>query len=233
MSIFDSKRTIRLIQCLSPALVAGAWLLSASAAEAAPTVKRRGGQWSLTMGASACIPGKADCKRNEVLDGNLVIDGRSRLSFGMGADIGYRFNRFFFLGGAYTFGMFNTDYEVAQGEGFKHAYQNSVFLIARPTIPVWRFDFGLGLGPGYSRQTYRYDNRDKDFTEGFSWVFSPSIDFFVTRRIFLGGKVDFILNAHSRTCQRRDDTTHCIDGDNTLGRVHQTIFGFHLGGIFP
>lgn len=234
MRTSGSTFALRLAKQLSPVLAAGALILTASAAHAAPpNLQRKGGQWGITFGGSACIPGKADCQRDEVLDGGITIDGKSQPSFGMAAEIGYRFNKFVFLGAAYDFGLFNTDYEVGIGEGFKRGYQNSVFAVVRPSLPLWRFDFGLGLGPGFSRQTYRYENRDKDYTQGFAWLFSPSIDFFVARTVFIGAKADIILNAHNRTCQRRGDTTTCIDGDNTLGRVHQTIFGLHVGGVFP
>jgi hypothetical protein len=200
-----------------------------------PQIERRGGQFGILMGGSACIPGKADCGRESVTDGGVTIDGKTRPSFGLGAELGYRFNRFVFLGASYNLGFFDTSYEVIGGSGYKRGYQNSVYGLVRPILPVWRFDFGLGLGPGFSRQTFVLDNdnKDKDYSQGFSFKIEPTIDIFITRRIFLGAKLDLLLNGHARTCRQRGNTTACNDTESRdLAPVHQMIFGLHVGGTF-
>jgi hypothetical protein len=196
---------------------------------------RRGGQWGVLMGGAACIPGRAQCSRDSVMDGGVTIDGRTRPSFGMGAELGYRFNRFVFLGASYNLGFFDTAYEVAGASDYRRGYQNSVYALVRPILPVWRFDFGLGLGPGFSRQTFvlEGDTKDRDYSQGFSFKIEPTINVFITRRVFLGAKLDLLLNAHGRTCRQRGNMTTCNDTESRdLAPVHQMIFGLHVGGTF-
>jgi hypothetical protein len=216
------------------AAVTGALLFShATFAHAKPDIKRKGGQWGITLGGSACVPGRAKCTREHVTDGGISIDGKTQPSFGLGAELGYRFNPYVFLGANYNFGLFNTQYEVTGQSGYKRAYQNSIYAVVRPTLPLWRFDFGLGLGPGFSRQTFVLENKDKDYSQGFSFLISPTIDIFVSRRIFLGVKLDLLLNGHGKTCRVRGNLTTCEKtAVRDLAPVHQMIFGLHVGGTF-
>ena len=64
----------------------------ASEAHAKPNVERKGGQWGVLLGGSACIPGKAECDREEI-----GVDGETAPSFGANAELGYRFNKWVFL----------------------------------------------------------------------------------------------------------------------------------------
>jgi len=205
----------------------------ASDAEARPNIKRRGGQWGVTFGGAACIPGKAECARDNVSEGGVTVDGRTRPSFGTGAELGYRFNKWIFAGAAYNLGFFDTSYEVSGFSSYKRGFQNSVYAVVRPTLPAWRFDFGLGLGPGFSRQTFVYDNGDRDYSQGFSFKLAPTVDIFVSRRVFIGAKLDLLLNGHGKTCRQRGNNTTC-DGtaERDLAPVHQMVFGLHVGGTF-
>ncbi len=220
-------------------LAAAALLATAgvsSDAEARPNIKRKGGQFGVMLGGSACIPGKAECTRDAVSEGGITVDGRTRPSLGTGAELGYRFNRYVFAGAAYNLGFFDTDYEVggATSSGYRRGLQNSVFGVVRPTLPAWRFDFGLGVGAGFSRQTFKWDNSDdKDYSQGFAFLLSPTIDVYVSRRVFIGAKMDLILNGHGRTCEQRASTTVCSDtGMTDIAPVHQMLFGLHVGGTF-
>jgi hypothetical protein len=214
------------------ATLLGTWGF-ADDAQARPNITRKGGQWGVLLGGSACVPGKAKCTRDQVTDGGITVDGETRPSFGLGAELGYRFNKWVFLGASYNFGLFNTSYEIAGQSGYKRGQQNSIYGLVRPILPVWRFDFGLGLGPGFSRQAFILDNGDKDYSQGFSFKIEPTIDIFVTQRVFIGAKVDLLLNGHTRTCRQRDNTTTCNDTENRdLAPVHQVIFGLHVGGTF-
>ena len=220
---------------VAAAALLGTWSL-ATDADARPNIQRKGGQWGVMLGGSACIPGKAECSRDAVSEGGITVDGDTRPSFGMNAELGYRFNKWVFAGASYNLGFFDTKYEFSNGTGtgqYKRAYQNSIYGVVRPTLPVWRFDFGLGMGPGFSRQVFVLDNGDRDYSQGFSWVFSPSIDIFVSRRIFVGVKMDLLLNAHTRSCRERGNQTTCLKTRETdLAPVHQTIVGLHVGGTF-
>jgi hypothetical protein len=221
------RKTLRYSLVTAAAL--GGMTLAAGNAEAKPDIVRKGGQWGVMLGGSACVPGKAKCSREEV-----SIDGKTRPSFGLGAELGYRFNKYVFLGAHYNFGLFDMDYEVTDGSSqYKRGYQNSIYGMVRPTLPAWRFDFGLGVGPGFSRQTFVRENGDKDYSQGFSFIISPSIDIWVSRRIFLGAKFDLLLNGHAKTCHKTGNTTNCVDTvARDLAPVHQMIFGLHLGGTF-
>lgn len=220
---------------IATAALLGAWAVSTDA-QARPNIDRKGGQWGVMLGGSACIPGKADCSRDSVSEGGITVDGDTRPSFGMNAELGYRFNKWIFAGASYNLGLFDVDHEFMEGSldgTYKRAYQNSIYGVVRPTLPVWRFDFGLGMGPGFSRQVFVRNDGDRDYSQGFSWVFSPSIDIFVSRRIFIGAKVDLLLNAHTKSCRERGNMTTCEKtADTDLAPVHQTIFGLHIGGTF-
>jgi hypothetical protein len=80
---------------------------------------------------------------------------------------------------------------------------------------------------------FRQRNGDKDYSQGFAFMIGPSVDFWVARRIFLGAKVDFILNAHRTVCEQDNGSTACVQTERRhLAPVHQALFGFHLGGTF-
>ena len=226
--------SVRIARFALPAAAAAAVFAgAASDAGARPNITRKGGQWGITMGGAACIPGKAKCARDNVQDGGITVDGRTRPSFGTGAELGYRFNKYIFAGAAYNLGFFDTSYEVTGFEQYKRGFQNSVYAVVRPTLPAWRFDFGLGLGPGFSRQTFTYENGDRDYSQGFSFKIAPTIDIFVSRRIFIGVKADLLLNGHGKTCRQRGNTSTCeATADSDLAPVHQTVFGLHIGGTF-
>ena len=213
------------------AAAVGAVTLGAGEAQAKPDIVRKGGQWGVLLGGSACIPGKAKCARDEIND--VTIDGKTRPSFGLAAELGYRINRFVFVGAHYNFGLFDMQYEVEDASSFKRGYQNSIYGIVRPILPAWRFDFGLGLGPGFSRQTFVLENGDKQYTQGFSWIISPSIDIWVARRVFLGVKADLLFNGHGRSCDKIGKTITCPSAAvDRAAPVHQAIFGLHIGGTF-
>jgi hypothetical protein len=224
-----SSRTT-LLSLLSGLAGAAALLAAPQVASAHPEVDRRGGQWEIMVGGAACMPGRVDCQQ----DGPDPLLGHTRPSFATGASLGWRPVRFFMFGGAYRFGMFDPDYEIAAGTpNYWVAYQHSAFFLLKPILPIWRIDLGLDLGPGFSRQVYRARNGDKDFSQGFAFLIGPSIDFWVARHVFLGAKVDFILNAHRTICEDRGGDRDCMRSETRhLAPVHQVLFGFHLGGTF-
>jgi len=226
---FARARTPRVLgTALAACLVA-----APSGAHARPNIERHGGQWGIMLGGSACIPGARPCTDDGSIRGGIAVSGATKPSFGTSAELGYRIKPYLFFGAAYHFGLFNPDYSFSDGSDYRQGYQHSVYAIVKPILPAWRFDFGLGLGPGFSRQTFRDHDERKDYSQGFSWAFAPSIDIFVSRRIFLGVKADILLNAHGDVCQVRGDTTTCSrDNPAELGPIHQALFGFHLGGTF-
>lgn len=229
----------RRARTLSLGLAAAALLVTAGLCADAharrPNVTRKGGQFGIMLGGSACIPSQAECARDQAVGlGGVTVDGKTRPSVGLGAELGYRFNRFVFAGAAYNLGFFDTSYEVTGMADYRRGMQNSVFGVVRPILPLWRFDFGLGLGPGFSRQAYVRTDGTKDYSQGFAFKIEPTIDVFVSRRVFVGAKLDLILNAHGRTCRETETDVHCDKQhyDTDLAPVHQMIFGLHVGGTF-
>jgi hypothetical protein len=215
------------------ASLAAAALLAPRAAEAAPNVNRRGFQVEGMFGVAGCIPGKAECKASE------INPGKTGPSFGMGFTAGFRPVRPLLIGAAYNLGFFNPDYRDGSSDLYKSAYQNSVFGVIRGIIPIWRLDLGFELAPGWSRQTFKVRGDldglyAKEFSQGFALKTGPSIDFYVTRRMFLGAKIDLIFNFHRQVCRDFAGGNRVCEAksDEFRASVHQVIAGFHIGGTF-
>ncbi len=212
-----------------------AWLAGSSsvlAADGGPNVRRKGGQWGILVGGSACLPGRAPCDRASSANG-VTIDGTTRPSLATGAELGYRLNDYVFVGAAYRFGLFDMAFVNPDGLLYETGYQHSVYGVVRPSIPLWRFDLGLTLGPGYSRQVYRLPGDDRDYSAGFSAMMGPSLDLFIAERVFVGARLDLLLNAQGKVCQQRADQTTCAQALATdPGPVHQMVFGLNIGGTF-
>jgi hypothetical protein len=203
-----------------------AYLFGTSRAWSEPA--RRGGQWEILAGATACVDARASCEIDR-----SAISGQTLPSFGGGVSLGWRVNRWLQLGGAYRFGMFQPDFDVTAGESFDWAYQHSIFAFVRPTIPIWRVDLGLDLGPGFSRQVFRRSWESYDASQGFSFLIGPAVDIYLTDTFFIGAKVDILLNAHDEVCARGAGTRSCASpGSDDVAPVHQVIYGVHIGGNF-
>ncbi|MCA9714928.1 MAG: hypothetical protein KC468_09595 [Myxococcales bacterium] len=224
------------------------YALPAGEAAAKPNVKRKGGQAEVTFGGSLCIPSAADCGSAD------DVVGKTGPGIGLGVTLGYRPHRSFFFGAAYNLGFFNPDYRLTEPldanmlDIYKNAYQNSVFGVLRGILPLWRFDLGIELAPGWSRQTFNIGDAGyrieldsgevvsvtKEYSQGFALKTAPVIDIYITRQLFLGAKLDFIWNFHGKVCFQHDEgsTTTCYDREGNQASVHQMIFGLHIGGTF-
>ena len=66
------------VRVVVPGLVLATGLLASASAEAKPNIDRQGGQWGVTLGGSACIPGKAKCTRDGIDEGGITVDGKTR-----------------------------------------------------------------------------------------------------------------------------------------------------------
>jgi hypothetical protein len=222
-----SRRVLPIASAAAAALVV---FVHAEPASAHPDVERSGVQFEGLIGGSNCLPGKVHCRAD-----NPTLNGITRGSFGTGVSLGWRAASWFMLGAGYRFGLFRPDYQtVGLDADYDWGAQHTVVALARPILPIWRFDLGVNIGPGFSRQLFRFENGDKDFTQGFTFLTGPTVDIFVTRHVFLGFEADFIFNVHDDVCQRRGNEINCIDGrrDSDLAPVHQVIYGFHVGGTF-
>lgn len=214
------------------ALAAGLVLTAATAAEAAD-VKRRGGQAEVMLGGSMCIPSQAACRAA------TDVVGSTGPSMGLGFTLGFRPLRTLMIGAAYNVGFFNPNYlsPGTDADAYRLAYQNSFFAVIRGILPIWRFDFGLEIGPGFSRQVFSARGNalpyDKQFSQGFALKTSPVIDLYVTRQFFIGAKIDFLWNFHRQVCTDTGSTRVCqTRATDDQASVHQMIVGVHLGGTF-
>ena len=188
--------------------------------------KRRGGQAELMAGASACIPGKGDCRENGF--------GKTAPSIGMAFDVGWRAHPAFFIGAGYGIGWFNPTWELAGEREFRNAFQQGVFGVLRAYIPIWRIDIGFEVSPGWSRQTFVPTTGDaRTYSQGFALRPGLSLDIWLGRHVFIGAKVDTIFAFHREVCQKTKTSRDCDLGlDPRQARVHQLIGGVHVGGAF-
>lgn len=190
--------------------------------------ERNGVQLEGMIGGAACIPGRAPCRYDTDL-----FSGYTQPSFGTGVTLGWRARRWLLLGTAYRLGMFQPNYDGPDSD-YRYAAQHTVAVVLRPIIPVWRFDLGFNIAPGFARQVFRYDgSSDRDYSQGFAMMVGPTIDLFLTRRFFIGAEVDFIFNTQRRVCMQRGDTQVCeTNPERQVAPTHQALFGLHLGGTF-
>ncbi|TPV93458.1 MAG: hypothetical protein B7733_20370 [Myxococcales bacterium FL481] len=222
---------------LAPASVVSFRLLSLSAigAVALPSAAharrphRSGGQVELISGVSACVPGAANCRHEDA-----TLSGRTAPMVGLGINLGYRFRRSLLMGVGYAAGFFDPRYEWDSGEQPRLAYQQGLFLVARGILPIRRFDLGFELSPGVSRVVLRSESGDnRTYSQGFALRPGVSLDYWLGRRWFLGGKADLTFNLHRNVCVRSGDESNChhkrpLD----VVAVHQLIAGLHVGGSF-
>ncbi len=249
-------RAWRLVAATLCATLAYAAPAENSAAAAQPKVKREGGQAELTFGGSLCVPGVASCSASPDVVEDTNVFGSTDPSWGAGFTIGYRPHRAFLFGAAYNVGFFRPNYRSSEPIDadmfaiYKRAYQSSVFGVLRGILPLWRFDLGLELAPGWSRQSFdvvdgRLQVKDENselipgirkvFSQGFALKTAPVIDIYLTRQLFIGAKIDFIWNLHGEVCYRYDGgaTKKCFGRQATnQASVHQMIVGAHIGGTF-
>ena len=193
-------------------------------------IRRKGGQAEIVAGASLCLPGRGECSS----DATDALTGETGPMLGIGANLGWRVNKWFLVGAGYTAGWFNPDYTLLDSEVYRMALQHTVVAVLRGYLPVWRFDFGLEASPGFSRQTFFERGSDvRQYSQGFAFRPGLSVDFWITKRIFLGAKWDVMLNAHRRTCVDTGSTITCERKRSTdQAAVHQTLVGVHFGGTF-
>jgi hypothetical protein len=191
--------------------------------------KRKGGQAEVMIGAAACVPGKGDDCNDETFG-----LGSTKPSFGMALNIGWRAHPAFFIGAGYGIGWFNSTWEGSTFYAlapYRTAYDQGVFGILRTYIPIWRIDIGFEIAPGWTRQTFVYTGRR--YSQGFALRPGLSLDIWVSRRLFVGAKLDFIFNFHSEICHKSSTTHECRDFRYSSDtRVHQLMGGVQVGGSF-
>jgi hypothetical protein len=188
--------------------------------------KRKGGQAEVMVGASACVPGKGDCKADGL--------GKTAPSVGMALDVGWRAHPTFFIGAGYGIGWFNPTWQLAGQREFRNAFQQGVFGILRAYVPIWRIDIGFEVAPGWSRQTFvAASGGTRTYSQGFALRPGLSLDIWLGKHVFLGAKVDLIFNFHNELCVKMSGSRTCdIENNLRQARVHQLIGGVHIGGSF-
>ena len=222
----DPVRRLRTITTISLGLAAALLLPSTAHARKDNKPKRKGGQAEIMAGASACVPGKGDCKADGL--------GKTAPSLGMAFDVGWRAHPAFFLGAGYGIGWFNPTWQLDGQREFRNAYQQGVFGILRAYIPIWRIDIGFEVAPGWSRQTFVQPGGDtRIYSQGFALRPGLSLDIWLGKHVFIGAKVDLIFNFHRELCEKTKSSRTCdIETNLRQARVHQLIGGVHVGGTF-
>ena len=184
---------------------------------------RKGGQFDVMLGMSACIPGKGACSPGEANTGGPL--------FGFGANFGYRIHRHFFLGTGYSLGFFGPGGGSAT---YNRGFQNSVLAVIRGYLPAGRFDFGFEASPGWSRVSFKSDRTNlTTYSEGFALRPGVSADYWIGHHIFLGIRADTIINIHRKVCDVMGDRATCDLGEKAKNAaVNSFIGGLHVGGTF-
>lgn len=202
----------------------------ATASEARADEDRRGLQIEGMVGVAGCLDGRVACHQS-----TEVLGGRLRPSFGTGFTAGFRL-RWLLVGGLYRWGMFNPDYSRPAELDYDWGGQHTMAALLRPILPLWRFDLGLNLAPGFSRQVFgRGLTGDRDYAQGFAFLVGPTVTFYLSEHMFIGAEAEVIFNAQRRACQRRDGANACFRvGSDTpaLGPTHQIMGGIVLGATF-
>ncbi|MCX4241060.1 hypothetical protein [Paraliomyxa miuraensis] len=180
------------------------------------------------IGGAGCIPGRAPCRYED-----QFFNGYTAPSFGLGVTLGHRAAPWLLWGGLYRMGMFTPRYE-GPDAGYSVAAQHTVAAFVRPILPIWRLDLGFTFAPGYGRQAFYYEHsRDRDYSQGFSMLLGPTIDFWVGPTMFVGAEIDFVFNTQRRVCSQRGSSESCrVETVNQVAPTHQALFGFHIGGVF-
>lgn len=193
-----------------------------------PGARHRGVQLEGMIGGAGCIPGRAPCRYD-----TQFFNGYTAPSLGLGLTLGWRPASWIMVGGMYRLGMFSPRYD-GRGSGYSIATQHTVSAFIRPILPIWRLDIGVNFAPGYGRQTFHFErNHDRDYSQGFSMLLGPTIDFWVLPRFFVGAEIDFVFNAQRRVCSLRGGSDSCVvNPSNQVAPTHQSLFGFHMGGTF-
>ncbi len=197
-----------------------------TAADAKP--ERRGGQVDIVLGGSGCIPARGDCKFN---NGETLTKGSAGLAF----DIGWRAHRAFFMGAGYTIGWFTPTWELeATGaKAYKAAYNQGVFAVLRAYIPIWRIDIGLEVSPGWTQTTFVGESSDtRNLSRGFALRPGLSLDFRLGKHLFLGARIDVLLNFHTGFCTKNGSRDCGPQPTIPQVPIHQVIGGIHFGANF-
>lgn len=175
---------------------------------------RHGMQWRLLVGGSGCMPGPAKCRADS---------GRTLPSFGAAADLGYLFEGMLFVGAGYDFGLLHPSYGEDPLRGIQRRGQyHALFAMVKGYLPIHIFRPGIGLGPGWMRQSFVTDAGDRRTRDAFAVRITPSMDFTMSTRFFFGFSADFLLNTARKSTM-----------PGALGPTHAVVFGFNIGGGFP
>lgn len=189
--------------------------------------KRRGMYSSLTLGVSNCLDGRNGAKCQGPVGGGQ--DGKLKPSFAFTKEIGYRIPWALF-GVSYSLGFLRPSWSGGDSGISQISYQHSLLAVIRPTLPVWRFDLGLNIAPGWSRQVYRSDWSDRLYTQGFALGVGVVASVNITRGWIVGFRWDAISNFHNKRCMSTANTdTMCSEiADGTPLALNMGLSGVFL-----
>lgn len=199
-------------------------VVAAPQALAGSKASRVGGQIDTVLGVTSCIPGRGNCS-----------PGASKTAgplFGFGVNLGYRIHKHFFLGSGYSLGFFGPS--GGSGALYRRAFQNSVLAVIRGYLPAGDFDFGFEASPGWSRVSFKPSSGQwTSYSEGFAFRPGVSAAYWISSSIFLGLRVDTVINFHRKTCRKGAGKILCDLGEpGAKSRVSTVMAGVHIGGSF-
>jgi hypothetical protein len=185
--------------------------------------------------ASLCMPTAAvACKSRW---------GTTAPSFGGQFTLGYRPVRHIAIGIAYVGSTLRLDWNVvdSMAEPLNRKFEGLAqihggYMFARPTYSYHRLDVAVEVGGGFSYTKFP-GSADNGFTgmyaRGFSLLMAPTVDVFLARKVYMGVKVDFIMNIQSKVCVEDDNGKTCRarNKDDDQLPIHQILPGIHLGFV--
>lgn len=184
---------------------------------------------SLTLGVSNCLDGRngANCR---TVPGS-ASEGKLKPSFAFTKEFGYRIPWALF-GVSYSLGFLRPSWTLPgqDSDVTDISYQHSILAVIRPTLPIWRFDLGLNIAPGWSRQVYRRDWSNRTYTQGFALGVGVVASVNLTQSWIIGFRWDAISNFHSKMCSStKSSDTHCVDmPDGSPSALNMGLSGLFL-----
>ncbi len=192
--------------------------------------QRIGAQVEALGGLAFCVDGPPECERDA-----LPVPGRMQPSFGGGVAIGARPRPWIIVAAVYRAGLFDPDYGGVDGKLIDHVVQHTIAAAVRPVLPVWRMDFGLTLGVGYSHQSADFhESGRREFTQGATFITGLTIDGFITDHVFAGIGAEMLANLHGAVCRQTSVVSSCVAfmPRDAVTPNHQVLFGLRLGSTF-
>ncbi|MCX4239415.1 hypothetical protein [Paraliomyxa miuraensis] len=186
-------------------------------------IDRRGMVWTIAGGTTACISGYYPCyaKRSAYSSITTPLAGTS-------AAVGFRPNPFVAVLATYDF----LSLGVSKGDGkayANYAHFHSATANLRVMFPFGISELGAEGGLGWGHWSYGVGTGETTNGMGFVGRLSPTLDFHVRPRLFVGFGLGLFLNGFERrSCKeqipREENCPQVVDSDSTEAKTDYTKF---------